>query len=191
MKIIYLHGFNSSSQSHKGQLLVEYLQQRCTPGLSALCPQLPSTPLQALATLEQLLDDLLKTDRVGLIGSSLGGYFATYLAEQYRLPAVVINPAVRAYELLAQHLGEQHNPYTGETYQLCHEHIAQLKRLERLPREGRYLLLQAQDDEVLDWQAAVAFYQGHAICVEPEAGHLFSPFPQYLPLAVDFLAQLS
>lgn len=96
------------------------------------------------------------------IGSSLGGYYATWLAEKYGARAIVINPAVRPFADLQAHLGPQQNPYTGERYELTEEHFAELQALwvERLTQTERYFLLVRAGDEVLDWREAVARYAG-------------------------------
>jgi predicted esterase YcpF (UPF0227 family) len=96
------------------------------------------------------------------IGSSLGGYYATWLAERYGARAVMINPAVRPLAALADHLGPQTNLHTGEVYELTPAHFAELAvlRVERITRAERYFLLMRSGDELLDWREAVAHYAG-------------------------------
>ena len=114
--LVYLHGFNSSPDSRKARQLGEYLARQ-RPDIRYVVPQLPSTPAAAWARVEQTLAEV-EPGPVGLVGSSLGGFFATRAAVRHALPAVVVNPAVRPHELLAGLLGEQHNPFTGEHYRL-------------------------------------------------------------------------
>ncbi|MDX1269641.1 MAG: YqiA/YcfP family alpha/beta fold hydrolase, partial [Oceanisphaera sp.] len=107
--LLYLHGFNSSPQSIKAQLMQEYLQQK-RPDIHFICPQLAATPAAAWAQIAAICDQI--KGPFGVAGSSLGGFFATRVAEQFGVRAVVINPAVHPHVLLQDYLGEQINPYT-------------------------------------------------------------------------------
>ena len=101
-KLLYLHGFNSSPQSHKAQLIQNYMHEhKCEDAL--LCPQIPEVPEQAKHFLEKLVEKTLMTHRLSFVGSSLGGYYATYLAEKYTGAAALINPSVKPFETLAQY----------------------------------------------------------------------------------------
>ena len=97
-----------------------------------------------------------------LVGSSLGGFYATYLAERYGARAVLINPAIRPHEDLRPYAGPQRNLYTGEEYEVTPAHFDELAALAvtRITRPERYFLLVRTGDEVLDWREAVAFYAG-------------------------------
>src|SRR3954468_12139540 len=135
--IIYLHGFNSSPQSHKAQVLGNFLQER---GLAAqyACPALPPLASEALAEIEKLAPGPSDC----LVGSSLGGFYATYLAEKHGSRAVLINPAIKPHEGLRAYLGPQKNLHTGEPYELTESHLQEWQAFE-LPRvtPSRYLLL--------------------------------------------------
>ena len=112
--ILYIHGFISSPQSIKAQQSRVYAEAL---GIECVVPDLPNTPGATLASVERVLQGLLAEHaRVGLIGSSLGGFFATVLAEKYALPAVLINPAVRPHHLIAHYIGDNFNPYTCLLY---------------------------------------------------------------------------
>ena len=155
--IVYIHGFNSSPASSKANLLKTRLEALGRDAEFS-APALPHSPKRAAA----LLDALVTRHRgAALIGSSLGGYYATWLAEKHRLNAVLINPAVRPYEGLSAYVGVQQNLHTGEAYEFTREHLDELRRLEveRVTPE-RYLLLAATGDEVLDYRVAVAKYRG-------------------------------
>lgn len=187
--LIYIHGFQSSPRSHKASLLGEYIRQH-HPRVDYQVPQLPSYPRQAAEYLEQFL--ALHADKpIGLVGSSLGGYYATWLLEQCRpdARAVLVNPAVRPYILLGDYLGEQQNPYTGEVFTLTEAHIAELKALdvEPLGHPQHYWLLQQEEDEVLDAAEAIAKYHRGRMTVEPGGDHSFQGFERYLAPIVDFL----
>lgn len=178
MTLLYLHGFNSAHTSHKAQVLQAHLN-RLGLGAQFLAPDLPHHPAQAMALVESLLAQI--PSKPTLVGSSLGGYYATYLAERHDLRAVLINPAVAPYRLLAPLLGPQRNYYTGETYELTEQHLAELQALEveTLHPEHYFLLVQT-GDELLDYRAAVARYAGAKQCVIPGGDHGFQQFENYL-----------
>ena len=115
-KILVIHGFNSSPKSLKAELTKAYIADNFVD-IEVICPQLASTPSAAIIQLCQIIDAEPEVDWY-LTGSSLGGYFATYLVDKYQIPAVLINPAVKPFELLVDYIGEQTNLHTGETYQV-------------------------------------------------------------------------
>jgi predicted esterase YcpF (UPF0227 family) len=184
--LIYLHGFNSSPDSFKANLLRHHLETLGRGG-EFLCPKLPWQFSRAAALIDSVLCSSKKSP-VALVGSSLGGYYATYFAEKYDLPAVLINPAVYPYLSLGNYLGAQANLYTGETYMLRAEHIEELKALEvkRIARPERYLLLTRTGDEVLDYREAVEKFAGCAQLVIEGGNHTFHDFAQYVERVVAF-----
>jgi uncharacterized protein len=175
--IVYLHGFNSSPQSHKAQLLSRYMAERGLSGEFA-CPALPHAPHDALRAITSVVADR----PVCYIGSSLGGFYATYLVEMQGGKAVLINPAIEPHVGLAAYLGPQKNLYTGEPYELTSSHLAQWREL-RVPRitPERYLLLVETGDEVLDYRRAVARYAGAEQLVMAGGDHSLRSFPEHLP----------
>ncbi len=181
--IAYLHGFNSSPASFKAALIQAEAGRRA-PEATFLAPQLPHSPAAAAA----LLSDLVREHpHVVLVGSSLGGYYATWLAERFALRAVLLNPAVRPYELLAAHIGRQKNFHSGEEYDFTAQHVVELRALEVdviTPR--RYLLLAASGDEVLDYRIAVARYRGACQLVIDGSDHGLSNFADYVGEVLDF-----
>lgn len=183
--LFYIHGFNSSPQSAKARVLGDAVQGHAR--IRYHVPALPYDPQQAIAILRQAIETCLP-EQVGLVGSSMGGFYGTCMAEQYDLPLVLINPAVRPYELLKDYLGENHNIYTGEKYIFTEEHIRQLQALDVDPitRPERYLLLTQTGDEVLDYRQAVARYAGCRQIVLEGGDHSFSRFPDFLPQLIEF-----
>ena len=160
--IVYLHGFNSAPQSVKGCILARAAAARADPPRFHL-PQLHHRPARAMRDVRAWIDREAPQGRdLALIGSSLGGFYATWLAEQYGARAVVINPAIRPHEDLRAFLGRQRNLYTGEEYEITPAHLAELAVLAvpRITRPDRYFLLVRTGDEVLDWRESVAFYAG-------------------------------
>lgn len=184
--IVYLHGFNSSPHSVKARQLGDYL--RALPRAPAYhVPALPHRPAQAIAATEALLGRL-ERDSVTLVGSSLGGYYATYLAERHGCRAVLVNPTTRPFDDLRAYLGEQRNLYTGEAYELTAGHVEELAalRVERITRPERYLLLVEAGDEVLDYRLALAFYRGALQYVRGGGEHGYEGFREQIPAILTF-----
>lgn len=179
--LIYLHGFNSAPASHKAQLLC---REMATRGLAAYwrCPALPPEPLRAIATIEaEIRASAATRDTVTLIGSSLGGFYATHLAEKHGLRAVLLNPAVQPQQDLETYIGPQRNLYTGAAYELTAEHLAQWRALDvTAVHPERYLLIVETGDEVLDYRAAVRKYAGARQIVVAGGDHSLRSFPQHI-----------
>ncbi|MCD5361923.1 YqiA/YcfP family alpha/beta fold hydrolase [Chromobacterium aquaticum] len=179
MHIVYLHGFNSGPQSLKANETAAYLQQHA-PDVTLHCPQLSPHPAEAIQQTSALVASL-PADTL-LIGSSLGGYYATFLAERHQRPAALINPAVRPYDDLARFIGEQTNPYTGVVYTLSDADMQALlaQRVAR-PSPRRYWLLLGSRDEVLDWREAAARYLDCRQTVFNGDDHRLQAWPRMLP----------
>jgi len=184
--IVYLHGFNSSPASGKARLLGEHM---ASLGREAdyYCPALPNSPREAVALVETNLVGR-HPQSVTLVGSSLGGFYATYLAERHGWKAVLVNPAVHAHLLLRSALGPQKNWHTGETWELTASHLAELAALDVpvISRPERYLLLAQTGDEVLDYRDAVAYYAGARHLIEDGGDHGFAGFERHFQTILDF-----
>jgi predicted esterase YcpF (UPF0227 family) len=128
------------------------------------------------------------TSRLTFVGSSLGGFYATWLAEQYAARAVLINPSVHPFDDLAAWKGIQNNFYTGEVFEVTDAHFAELRALyvDRLADLSRYFLLVQSGDEVLDWRTAVTRYAGGWQCVAGGGDHAFTGFDRHLPEILRF-----
>jgi len=182
--LFYIHGFNSSPQSAKARLLGEAV--RANARIRYHVPGLPYDPRCAITILENAIEKCLP-DSIGLVGSSMGGFYGTWVAEKYNLPLVLINPAVRPYELLKGYLGENENIYTGEKYVFTEQHIQQLEQLDVEPtRPERYLLLTQTGDEVLDYHQGVEKYAGCRQIVEQGGSHGFDGFERHLKTIFEF-----
>ena len=180
--IVYLHGFNSSPQSHKAQLTGKYLAEQGLAGEYA-CPALPPLARDAIKEVGRLPVD----GKTCFLGSSLGGFYATYLAEKHGARAVLINPAIEPHVGLRAYLGAQRNLHTGEPYELTEAHLAEWQKL-CVPRitPQRYLLLVETGDEVLDYRKAVERYAGAVQVVIPGGDHSLQSFPRHLPRILEF-----
>lgn len=183
--IAYLHGFNSSPQSHKAQVLGHYMRERGL-GERYACPALPPVASDAIA-IAQALMERHSGEPMCFVGSSLGGFYATYLAEKHGARAVLINPAIDPHIGLRSYLGEQKNLHTGEPYQLTEAHLRDWQRLyvDRLT-PSRYLLIVETGDEVLDYRAAVRRYAGAEQVVVKGGDHSLQSFPDHLSRILRF-----
>jgi hypothetical protein len=184
--LLYIHGFNSSSRSGKAQEFGAWLNQRGL-GEAYVCPDLPHRPAEAL----QLLEDLIaaSTAPVKLIGSSLGGFYATYLAEKYAFKAILVNPCVACHSKLAAMVGQtQKNWHSGEEYLFTEAHAAELNdfAVAAISQPARYLLLAETGDSVLDYREAVNFYAGAQQVVLEGGDHGFTRFIEYVPAILAF-----
>ena len=184
--LVYLHGFNSSSASLKAKQLRVRL---AAMGLdeSFVAPDLSHRPQQAMATLQAIIHSQ-GVENLTLVGSSLGGYYATWLVEMHRVKAALINPAPRPYELLRPLLGPQRNLYSGEVYDLTERHLEELRLLEvpRVTRAANYLLLVQTGDELLDYREAVVKYCGAQQVIIPGGDHGFQRFEDYIGRILEF-----
>ncbi len=189
--ILYIHGFNSSPLSLKAEQTRVFIEQEF-PQVNFFCPQVVSNPQGAIEQLEDIIQSSPVNSLWYLIGSSLGGYFASYLSEKYDVPCVLVNPAIKPFELLVDYLGEQVNPYTEEVYQVTNEHMLVLKSIEsKAPsftsqEKNNYLVMVQTDDEVLNYQQAVEKYQHCRLIVEQGGDHSFVGFEQHLSEIADF-----
>ena len=177
--ILYIHGLNSSPTSTKASQLLK-VAEHCGIARQLRVPALHHHPRQAM---EQLQAAVAELGRPLLVGSSLGGFYATYLAEQHGLDALLINPAVRPHRLFGGKEELQTNYYTGETWLLTHDHVAALAELEMPePRDAkRYRVWLQTADETLDYRQAEAFYAGCTLDIQEGGDHSYQGFARRIP----------
>lgn len=184
--LIYVHGFNSSPASTKARQLQARLNAIGRGG-EFTCPALPNRPTQAITLLEAEMARA-PAARIALVGSSLGGYYSTWLAEKHGVRAVLVNPAITPHEGLRAYLGSQKNLHTGEPYQLTKRHLEELHALlvlqPTLP--ARYYLMVTTGDEVLDYRQAVSKYAGAKQLVVQGSDHGFADFENHLDSVLEF-----
>ncbi len=182
--LLYLHGFCSSPASWKARLMGEAMAARGI-GERFLCPALSPVPTLALATAESLITRA--RGAVTLVGSSLGGHYATCLAERHGLRAVLVNPAVIGRLDASRFLGEHANFHSGERFVFTAEHASQLAaQAVTRPDAERYWLLVEQGDEVLDYRHAVEHYAGCRQTILPGGDHSFTRFPGFISQILEF-----
>lgn len=183
---LYIHGFNSSPQSLKARQLRSRLAALGRAD-EFRCPALSHWPREAIGQLQEAMRGHAP-EAVVLVGSSLGGYYATWLAEQTGCRAVLVNPAVAPQVALEAYLGPQRNLYTGEPYVLTREHLAQMAAYA-VPRPTsleRYFLMVTTGDEVIDYRDAVERYAGARQRVVQGSDHGFAEFEHYLDEVLAF-----
>lgn len=187
--IVYLHGFNSSPLSSKAVLLAEYC---AAEGIRCVAPQLHHRPARAAAQITGLLraDTPTPDSPTLLVGSSMGGYYATWACETFAdTRAVLINPAVRLADKLAAEVGKtQKNYHTDESYEFTAAHLEETRALEvqKIAAPEKYFLLAQTGDEVLDYREAEAFYAGARAVIEDGGDHSFADFARHIPAILRF-----
>jgi len=183
--LLYLHGFRSSPRSFKARVVQQRME---AAGLAAslVCPQLPASPQAAMALVLTLVDRY--AGNLAIIGSSLGGFYATWLAERFGCRAALINPAVDPLKDLDKHVGVTTAWHTGEPFEFKRDYIDELAALKvaRITRPERYFLLAATGDEVLDYRDMVAHYMGAHQHVIQGSDHAVSEFEQYVDEVLAF-----
>ncbi len=183
--IIYIHGFGSAGQGGKANLFREYFKSKGQPFIA---PSLSYVPELAISTLEELINSY---DDVQLIGSSLGGYYAIYLAEKYGLKAVLINPAVQSSKTLKRAVnlqGKAPNYYDGSSFEWNENHLEMLKAysVERVESDS-YLLLLQKGDDVLDYREAMEKIPNAQLVLEEGGTHHFEGIERYFERVEGFL----
>lgn len=186
--LLYLHGFRSSPQSTKARLVQQRMGQQY-PGVTLWCPQLPPSPRQAM---DEVMRGIASWPRahMAVMGSSLGGYYATWMAEQTGCRAVLLNPAVFAARDLATQVGVHpswHEPQ--ETFEFKTIYVNELRTLAvpAITRPERYYALIAKGDEVLDWREMSAHYKGSRGRLLEGSDHAITEFADHLAEVLDFL----
>jgi hypothetical protein len=197
--LLYIHGFLSSPMSAKAQQMQCWLKQY-RPDIAFYCPQLPPYPKQCASILDDLIaviraDSVEKNKQpIYLMGSSLGGFWATWLAERYGLPAVLINPAVDIEKLIPSYLGvELKNYHNADTYRLDEKDFDDLLsyRVDKLKSVENYWLLAQTGDETLDYLLAEEHYKGCYQLIEQGGDHSFQNFDRLIPQAINFFENKS
>jgi uncharacterized protein len=184
--LVYLHGFVSSPQSRKAQMLGDYVRN-CVAGVEYRVPELHHRPSRAMEQVLAACSGVARED-LTLVGSSLGGFYATVAAERLGCRAALLNPAVHPHLHFDKYQGPQRNLYTGEEFVLDRAHVEDLRALDvaAITRPERYWLFVETGDVVLDYRDAVAYYGGALHTVVRGGDHALVSFPEHVPEIVDW-----
>lgn len=184
--ILYLHGFRSSPQSFKTRLIAQRMEA-LGRGNEYCCPQLPGSPKEAI-DLALKLAQQVPAQELSLIGSSLGGFYALWLAERLGCRAVLLNPAVNAPRDLANQVGVTTSYHSNEPFEFKAEYLAELEALKTagITKPERYFLVAATGDELLDWREMVAHCAGARQRVIEGSDHGLSDFAGYIDEVLAF-----
>ncbi len=184
--IIYLHGFRSSPASHKAQVFTQRMIAMKAEN-KYFCPQLPASPAEAIALTQNLMQPFAP-EQITLIGSSLGGYYATWLAEKTGCSAVLLNPMTRILPSMDQFIGVTTAFHSDEPFEFKPEFVDELRALAvtQTTRPERYFLIAATGDELLDWRDMTAHYPGSRQIVMQGGDHSLTGFEQYLDQILSF-----
>ncbi|MCC6073336.1 YqiA/YcfP family alpha/beta fold hydrolase [Massilia sp. GCM10020059] len=184
--VLYLHGFRSSPRSFKARVVGERMKALGRAN-ELICPQLPASPKEAMALVLTLVERY-PAEQLAVIGSSLGGFYATWLAERLGCRAALLNPSVDPLKNLEKHVGVTTEYHSDKPFEFKREYIDELRALkvERITQPERYFLLAATGDEVLDYRDMVARYDGAKQHVIEGSDHAISEFPQYVDEVLDF-----
>lgn len=186
--LLYLHGFRSSPQSFKAQRLARWLRAN-RPDVHWWCPQLPPSPREAWSLIRQGTADW-PVDTSAVVGSSLGGFYATALAEATGCKALLLNPAIDPARDLGKFIGEQtqfHRP--EERFDFRAEYLEQLQALHlpSITHPERYAAIIAKGDEVLDWREMTSRYPGARLLLLEGSDHSITDFEDHLPFLLEFV----
>jgi hypothetical protein len=186
--LLYLHGFRSSPQSAKARRMAAWVDEHA-PRLTWWCPQLPPSPREAVELLTRGVAGW-PIDRMAIVGSSLGGFYATVLAERLRCKAGVLNPAVDPARDLARYIGEITAWHSEERFFFLPAYVDQLRDMKpaELADPSRYFAVIATGDEVLDWREMSARYRGSHLRIVEGSDHALSDFDTHLPHLLHFLS---
>ncbi len=186
---VYLHGFKSSPLSNKAQLTKVAIETRIQFGeqITWYCPQLPASPRAAIAMVREHIDGQTFST-LSLMGSSLGGYYATHLGELFPSKVSLLNPAIEPARDLEKYIGEQKSWHQEEVFHFLPEYIQELQDIyvKNISQAERYFLLAAKGDEVLDWREMVAKYPGAQQLILEGGDHAISDYPNHLNQLMDF-----
>ncbi|CDG81412.1 YqiA/YcfP family alpha/beta fold hydrolase [Janthinobacterium agaricidamnosum] len=184
--ILYLHGFRSSPSSMKARLMAGRMHA-LGRGAEWVCPQLPASPKEAIALAQSLVHGV-PAGELAIVGSSLGGYYATWLAEHIGCRAVLLNPAIVPLQDLDRHVGISTQFHSDQPFEFKREYIDELRALAvpRISQPQRYFLIAATGDEVLDYRDMVAHYAGASQHVIDGSDHGIAEFADYLDPVLAF-----
>jgi predicted esterase YcpF (UPF0227 family) len=178
--ILYLHGFRSSPASFKARVVASKMAE-LGRAAELVCPQLPASPKQAMELAVALIGDT-PANQLAIVGSSLGGFYATWLAERFGCRAVLLNPAIEPLKDLDQHVGVTTAWHSDQPFEFRREYIDELRELavDQITHPECYFLIAATGDEVLDYRDMVRHYAGARQVVIEGSNHAITEFADYV-----------
>ncbi len=191
--LLYIHGFLSSSKSSKAQQLKQWFTERGRAD-EWLCPDLSPHPVEAMATLSEIVENAIARNSENklpvpkLIGSSLGGFYATCLSETYNLKAVLINPSTDPAQTLASRIGTHKSWHSDDMVEFTLDDVQALQAMRpaTINNPDNFLLMVEKNDETLDYRLAIERYQDCNQLIFNHGDHSFSRFKQVLELIDNF-----
>ena len=186
LKIIYLHGFNSSAESKKSKILDSYLKEEKLINLES--PNLNSSPSRAISQVEKIIKE--SSSKVCVLGSSLGGLYATFIADKYDLKSVTINPVVKNHiSGMKDIVGSHKNFHTNEEYEFTTKDYLDLQKLglKELKKPLNHLCFIKMSDEVLDHNKTLAYFSKSYVLSEKGGNHSYDDFFEKIPLILDYM----
>ena len=186
LKIIYLHGFNSSAESKKSKILDSYLEKEKLINLES--PNLNNSPKKAISQIEKIIKE--SSSRVCLVGSSLGGLYATFVADKHNLKSVTINPVVKNHiSGMRDLVGSHKNFHSDEEYEFTLKDYFDLQKLGllKLKKPLNHFCLVKMSDEVLDHNITFAFFSKSYVLSEKGGNHSYDDFFEKIPLILDYM----
>ena len=186
LKIIYLHGFNSSAESKKSKILDSYLKGEKLMTLES--PNLNKSPSKAISQIEKIIKE--SSNRVCVVGSSLGGLYATFIADKYNLKSVTINPVVKNHiSGMKDLVGSHKNFHSNEEYKFTMKDYLNLQKLglENLKKPLNHFCLIKMSDEVLDHNETFQYFSKSYVLSEKGGNHSYDDFFEKIPLILDYM----
>ena len=188
-RVIYLHGFNSSGNATKSQILRAAVE-KSAPEVGYYSPTLIHHPEKAIGELQAVLDEQSKQFQFCFVGSSLGGFFAIYFANRYLdSKAVLVNPAINPWESMHEYYGHYENTATGEKFEVTEAFVSSLKKfgISEIKSPERFLLLLQTDDDVIDYRMALNAFSNSPHIIRTGGGHTFTDFSEVTSEILQFI----
>lgn len=186
--LLYLHGFRSSPLSTKSQIMAKYMQEN-HPNINWWCPQLPPSPKQACELILEGTKDWA-AEEMAVVGSSLGGFYANWLAQQRGCKAALINPSTDPYSTLKDQVGQLSTWQHPESkFEFTQEYVDELRNyyVKELRNPKNVFAIIAKGDEVIDWRISVDNLKGAEILLLDGSDHALSDFTEHMPKLLSFL----
>ena len=186
MRVLYIHGFGGCGMGKKATLFKEYYKEK---GKKFFAPSLSYIPKLALQTLCDFIE--LNDRKVNLIGSSLGGFYASYLANRYKLKAVLINPSTKPWETLKRYIGLTQNYCDGSRFEWKREYLEDLKKFDvSNPIGDQFMVLLQTGDKDLDYRIAADKFCKANVIIEEGGSHSFEGIERHFENIENFFNAL-